>query len=42
VRWVEDPDTRTRFPQDIIKMMSQALKLRFRKLPKRAEMSAGG
>jgi glycosyltransferase involved in cell wall biosynthesis len=38
VRWVEDPDTRTRFPQDIIKMMSQAFKLRTRELPKRSEL----
>lgn len=42
VRWVEDPDTRTRFPQDIIKMSSQAFKLRFRKLPKRSEVSTPG
>jgi len=33
VRWVEDPDTRVRFPQDIIKMASQLVKLRFRKMP---------
>jgi glycosyltransferase involved in cell wall biosynthesis len=38
VRWIEDPDSRTRFPQDIIKMMSQAFKLRLRKLPKRSEL----
>ena len=36
VRWVEDPDTRVKFPQDIWKMGSQLVKLRFRKLPKRA------
>ena len=40
VKWVEDPDTRTRFPQDVIKMSSQAFKLRFRKLPKRSEIAA--
>ena len=34
VKWVEDPDTRTRFPHDVIKMTSQMLKLRFRKMPK--------
>ena len=42
VRWVEDPDTRTRFPQDIIKMTSQAFKLRFRKLPRRSEFNTTG
>ena len=36
VRWVEDPDSRVKFPQDIIKMASQLIKLRFRKLPRRA------
>jgi glycosyltransferase involved in cell wall biosynthesis len=35
VRWVEDPDSRVKFPQDIIKMGSNLLKLRFRKLPKK-------
>lgn len=35
VRWVEDPDTRVRFPQDIIKMASQLIKLRFRKMPRK-------
>ena len=35
VRWVEDPDTRVRFPHDIIKMASQLIKLRFRKMPRR-------
>ncbi len=35
VRWVEDPDTRVKFPQDIIKMGSNLFKLRMRKLPKR-------
>jgi glycosyltransferase involved in cell wall biosynthesis len=32
VRWIEDPDTRVKFPDDIIKMVSNLLKLRFRKL----------
>jgi glycosyltransferase involved in cell wall biosynthesis len=41
VRWVEDPDTRTRFPQDVIKMSTQALKLRFRRLPRRPEPAGG-
>lgn len=37
VRWVEDPDTRVRFPQDIWKMGSKLVKLRFRRgLPKKA------
>jgi glycosyltransferase involved in cell wall biosynthesis len=36
VRWVEDPDSRVKFPQDIIKMASQLIKLRFRKLPRKA------
>jgi glycosyltransferase involved in cell wall biosynthesis len=35
VRWVEDPDSRVKFPQDIIKMARQLIKLRFRSLPKR-------
>jgi glycosyltransferase involved in cell wall biosynthesis len=35
VRWVEDPDTRVRFPHDIIKMASQLIKLRFRKMPRK-------
>ena len=35
VRWVEDPDTRVKFPQDIIKMASQLVKLRFRKMPRK-------
>lgn len=30
VRWVEDPDTRVKFPQDIWKMGSNLVKLRFR------------
>jgi glycosyltransferase involved in cell wall biosynthesis len=30
VKWVEDPDTRTKFPDDIIKMFSALVKLRFR------------
>ena len=40
VKWVEDPDTRTRFPQDVIKMTSQMLKLRFRKMPTRTSRQA--
>jgi glycosyltransferase involved in cell wall biosynthesis len=37
VRWVEDPDTRVRFPQDIWKMGSQLVKLRLRRgLPRKA------
>jgi glycosyltransferase involved in cell wall biosynthesis len=32
VRWTEDPDTRVKFPQDIIKMAGGAVKLRFRSL----------
>ncbi len=36
VRWVEDPDSRVKFPQDIIKMARQLLRLRFRKLERRA------
>lgn len=34
VRWVEDPDTRVRFPQDAIKMGRKLFRLRFRSLPK--------
>jgi glycosyltransferase involved in cell wall biosynthesis len=30
VRWVEDPDSRVKFPQDIIKMGSKLVRLRFR------------
>ncbi len=38
VAWTEDPDTRVKFPHDIIKMASQLLKLRVRRdgLPRRA------
>lgn len=32
VKWVEDPDTRVRFPGDIIKMVSGLVRLRFRRL----------
>lgn len=32
VKWVEDPDTRVKFPNDIIKMVSGLVRLRFRKL----------
>ena len=31
VRWVEDPDSRVKFPQDIIKMARDLLRLRFRR-----------
>jgi glycosyltransferase involved in cell wall biosynthesis len=31
VRWIEDPDTRVKFPGDIIKMVSNLVKLRFRR-----------
>jgi glycosyltransferase involved in cell wall biosynthesis len=31
VRWIEDPDTRVKFPDDIIKMVSNLVKLRFRR-----------
>lgn len=31
VKWVEDPDTRVKFPDDIIKMVSRLVKLRFRR-----------
>ncbi len=41
VRWVEDPDTRVSFPQDIVKMGSDLVKLRLRRLPTRAELRAG-
>jgi len=38
VRWVEDPDTRVRFPQDMWKMGSRLVKLRFRRgLPKKKD-----
>jgi glycosyltransferase involved in cell wall biosynthesis len=30
VKWVEDPDSRVKFPQDIIKMATQLIKLRLR------------
>ncbi|MDP9237645.1 MAG: glycosyltransferase family 2 protein [Chloroflexota bacterium] len=36
VRWVEDPDSRVKFPQDIIKMARQLLGLRMRLLRHRA------
>lgn len=32
VKWVEDPDSRVRFPQDIVKMARQLLRLRLRPL----------
>ena len=31
VHWVEDPDSRVKFPDDIIKMVSRLVKLRFRR-----------
>jgi hypothetical protein len=40
VRWVEDPDTRVRFPQDMVRMGSDLLKLRLRRLPRRAQLRA--
>jgi glycosyltransferase involved in cell wall biosynthesis len=30
VKWVEDPDTRVKFPDDVIKMVSKLVRLRFR------------
>ena len=39
VRWVEDPDSRVKFPQDVIKMARQLIKLRFRKMPKKLSAS---
>lgn len=40
VRWVEDPDTRVRFPQDVWKMGSQLVKLRLRRgLPRKTQTS---
>ncbi len=41
VRWVEDPDSRVKFPQDIIKMARQLVRLRMRTLPRRTELTAG-
>ena len=41
VRWVEDPDSRVKFPQDIIKMGTDLAKLRLRKLPTKAQLRAG-
>ncbi|MBF6599842.1 MAG: glycosyltransferase family 2 protein [Dehalococcoidia bacterium] len=40
VRWVEDPDSRVKFPQDMITMGSGLLKLRARKLPSKAQLRA--
>jgi glycosyltransferase involved in cell wall biosynthesis len=42
VRWVEDPDTRVKFPQDIIKMGSNLFKLRFRGVAKAQRQAAAG
>ncbi len=41
VRWIEDPDSRVKFPQDIIKMGSNLAKLRLRDLPTKAQLRAG-
>lgn len=41
VRWREDPDSRVRFPQDMIKMGSNLLRLRLRKLETKEELRAG-
>ncbi len=41
VRWVEDRDSRVKFPQDIIKMARQLIKLRFRKMPRKRSAAAG-
>jgi glycosyltransferase involved in cell wall biosynthesis len=41
VKWVEDPDSRVKFPQDIIKMATQLIKLRFRRdTPKKTPSAA--
>ena len=40
VRWVEDPDTRVKFPQDMIRMGTDLLKLRRRRLPRREQLRA--
>ncbi|MEX2246973.1 MAG: dolichyl-phosphate beta-glucosyltransferase [Dehalococcoidia bacterium] len=39
VRWVEDPDSRVRFPQDIWKMGSRLVRLRLRRIPGREELA---
>ncbi|HYM14499.1 MAG TPA: dolichyl-phosphate beta-glucosyltransferase [Dehalococcoidia bacterium] len=36
VKWVEDPDSRVKFPQDIIKMARQLVRLRLRRAAMRA------
>lgn len=40
VRWVEDPDTRVRFPQDMVQMGTDLIKLRRRRLPRREQLRA--
>jgi glycosyltransferase involved in cell wall biosynthesis len=41
VKWVEDPDSRVKFPQDIIKMATQLIKLRLRRdTPKKTPSAA--
>ncbi len=43
VKWVEDPDSRVKFPQDIIKMSTQLIKLRLRRdMPKKAPSATSG
>jgi glycosyltransferase involved in cell wall biosynthesis len=43
VKWVEDPDSRVKFPQDIIKMSTQLIKLRLRRdMPKKARSATSG
>jgi glycosyltransferase involved in cell wall biosynthesis len=32
VRWVEDPDSRVKFPEDVIKAIRKTIRLRFRRL----------
>jgi len=41
VRWVEDPDSRVKFPQDVLKMAGRLARLRMRKLPRRGELAGG-
>ncbi len=43
VKWVEDPDSRVKFPQDIIKMSTQLIKLRLRRdMPKKVPSATSG
>lgn len=37
VKWVEDPDSRVKFPQDIVKMARQLIRLRLRRMPQHPE-----